>query len=44
MRGGWLVGWLVCYRWVVGSIGVVQISIGVVGFFIVVVVVSFVVD
>ena len=34
--GGWLVGWLVCYRWVVGSIGVVRVSIGVVGVVIVV--------
>jgi hypothetical protein len=33
---GWLVGWLVCYRWVVGSIGVVRVSIGVVGVAIVV--------
>ena len=36
MRGGWLVGWLMCYRWVVGSIGVVRVSIGVVGVAIVV--------
>ena len=44
MRGCWLVGWLVCYRWVVGSIGVVRVSIGVVGVAIVVVGVAIVVD